>query len=611
MPLLDRWLSFAVTGALLFCVLDGALGDPAPLLIAPNISGQEFCPLAAENPQIVTDEAAEEYCTQHDQNSSAPLRTLLDGIGPTTSPSGHFQLGYVLGLPLMRYYKETGGSWKLDRAAIRTRLRTIAELERPVVVYLSANHFTDGNTKLSDELAANPNNLMWTKNGPLPSDGYYVVSVHAWTLSNFDAPMTRMREDAVRTVIEEICRLPAVARSRIRGISLLGEVLQLYPGFTGDIGYSKPYDVTDYSPKAIAGFHLWLKEKFGDIGALNALLGAEFKSFDEVSPPSKDIKNDAGIGILDHIDAYAAGSVAIQGWAYHIGGGPVGIDIYLDGRRRAAIQANLNRTDVPESNPAIKSPNVGWHYDLDYRAEKPGIHTLDVIATLSDHAPVRLATRQITVADPKQDKPSEIPTIPVAADEPQTVPSLLFYMDGPTAPTQLYYNPLARLWLEYRNVVVTRYIEHFARLTRESCLPHDIIFSHQITPELNSSWNPDLMAVEDSMKSNALYQPGVTLYGGAAFGQAFFDWKAAQGWKYYAVGELHPRSDLSPDQIARMFEDHRANGAVYISPYYFTITPKRIKVPGNEIGRTEIDPGNHDLWSDQFYAGIVATIRRH
>jgi len=600
-----------VTGALILIAVDGAFADPAPLLIAPHISGQAFCPLAAENPDIATEEAADAYCASRDQNSSAPLRAMLDSVGPVTSPSGHFQLGYVLDFPLMRYYRQSGGSWALDRAAIRTRVRMIAEVDRPVVVYLSANHFTDANPKLSEELAADPANLMWTKDGPLPGGGYFTVSVHGWTLSNLRAPITAMRDEAFRAAIAELCRLPPAVRSRIRAVSLLGEVQQLYPDFTGDLGYTKPFDVTDYAPQAVAGFHGWLREKFGSVGALNASLGAEFKSFDEVSPPAKDIKKEPLAGILDHIDAYAAGSVAVQGWAYDTGGGPVGIEVYLDGVRRGVVQADLSRTDVPESNAAVKTPNVGWHYDLDYSTEKPGIHTLEVTATVTGHAPVRLATRQIVVADPKQDKPAEIPALPVAADEPQTVPSLLSYMDGPPALTRLYHNPLARLWLEYRNVSVTRYIEHFARIARGSCLPPDIIFSHQITPQLNASWNPDLMAVADSLKPNASYQPGATLYGGAAFGQAFFDWKEAQGWKRYGVGELHPRTALSPDDIARMFEDHRAHGAVYIAPYYFPLVPKRLMLGQSELSRERITPDNHALGSDTFYAGIVETMTRH
>jgi hypothetical protein len=110
MSVLCHRLPSVIAVVLLFGLPQAAFSDPAPLLIAPHISGQEFCPLAAENPEIVTNEAAEEYCASHDQNSSAPLRALLDSVGPVTSPSGHFQLGYVLGFPLMRYFKESGGS---------------------------------------------------------------------------------------------------------------------------------------------------------------------------------------------------------------------------------------------------------------------------------------------------------------------------------------------------------------------------------------------------------------------------------------------------------------------------------------------------------------------
>lgn len=604
-------ISVAVAAAVSLTISACAFADQPPLLIAPNVAGQEYCPAAAENPEIMTDEAAAEYCTAQNQNASMRIAAFLDGIGPATSPSGHFQLGYTLDLPLMRYYKKFGGAWVLDRAAIWAKIRTIAEVSRPVIVYLSANHFTDGGVELSDELAANPANLMWTKKGPLASEGYYIVSVHAWTLSDFGAPITIMRENAVQAVMEDLCRLTPAARSRIAGISLLGEVHQLYPDFTGDLGYTKPFDITDYAPTAIAGFRAWLREKFGQIKTFDTTVGADFKSFDEISPPSQDIKSDASASVLDHLDAYAGGTVAIQGWAYDSTGGPVDIEIYLDGKRRGIVPADLNRSDVPEGNPAIKTPNVGWHYDLDYRAEQAGIHSLDIAAILPGHAPVHLASRQITVLDRARGTPAEIATMPVSGDDPKAVPNLQFYVDGPQPLTRLLYNPLGQLWLEYRNVIVTRYIEHFARLVRGSCLPPDIVFSHQIMPQLNASWNPDLMAVAGSQKPNALYQPGTTLYGGPTFGRAFFDWKAAEGWKHYAIPEFHPRVALSPDQIVRMFEDHRANGAVSISPYYLSIVPKRLTPPGNEISRTLIAPENHALGSDAFYAGIVETINRH
>jgi hypothetical protein len=128
-------------------------------------------------------------------------------------------------------------------------------------------------------------------------------------------------------------------------------------------------------------------------------------------------------------------------------------------------------------------------------------------------------------------------------------------------------------------------------------------------PDLNASWNVDFMAVADSQRPNPLYRQGVTLYGGASFGNAFFDWKNQHGWTDYSVGEIGPRVALTPDQYFRMFDDHRRNGAVYVAPYFMSIFPRRIITSKSELARMDITPENHALGSDAFYAAIVDTVR--
>jgi hypothetical protein len=187
---------------------------------------------------------------------------------------------------------------------------------------------------------------------------------------------------------------------------------------------------------------------------------------------------------------------------------------------------------------------------------------------------------------------------------------VLSYVDGPPPMTSLFYNPLAELWLEYRNIQVADYIKEFAELADRSCLPREIVFSHQLLPELNSSWDMDLMAVNASQVPNQYYSQGATLYGGTVWGQAFFDWKNAQHWNTYAVSEMHPRFKLSLPRLESMFEAHRQNGARFIAPYFMTIVPWRIRQSqtGDLHGLT-ISPENHLLGSDAFYQAIVDTMR--
>ena len=580
------------------------------LLIAPHIAGEAFCTTAVTATTIGDQEAAARFCAGRGENSADRITSLLDSIGPAVSPSGHFALGYMLTLPLLRFYVKTANGWTLDRAAIATAVRTIHDVNRPVVVYLSANHFTDSGIELSDELAKDPANLMWTKSGPLTTDKYFSVALHAWTLSNPDAPVTLMRRKVFQAVLDEICRLDETSRGRIQGLSVLGEVHQLYGDFVTRQGYNAVFDVTDYSPPSVAGFRKFLAAKFGNIAALNKMAGSSFAGFEEIVPPSKDIRHEKLTSFFDHLDEFAAGSVAIQGWAFDPSGKPPQIAVYLDGKLRGQVTADLDRSDVPEAVPAVTTPNVGWRYDLDYRAEAPGVHTLEVFLVTQGKRMVRLTRRELSVVARDQRPTLPVPTVAVDADPPDPKSPVLSYVDGPPPMTSLFYNPLAELWLEYRNIQVADYIKEFAELADRSCLPREIVFSHQLLPELNSSWDMDLMAVNASQVPNQYYSQGATLYGGTVWGQAFFDWKNAQHWNTYAVSEMHPRFKLSLPRLESMFEAHRQNGARFIAPYFMTIVPWRIRQSqtGDLHGLT-ISPENHLLGSDAFYQAIVDTMR--
>ena len=178
--------------------------------------------------------------------------------------------------------------------------------------------------------------------------------------------------------------------------------------------------------------------------------------------------------------------------------------------------------------------------------------------------------------------------------------------------TPLFYNPVAAWWLEYRNKTVADYISSFAALATKSCLPHGIVFSHQLMPELNSSWNADLMAVNASQAPNPDYIQGTTLYGGAAWGQAFFNWKKAHGWTSYAVSELNPRFPLTLDGFEHMLDMHHANGASFVAPYFISVTPSRLRRPFTDgLNRMTIDPSNDQLGSNTFYQALSDTMRHH
>ena len=270
----------AVATILLALPMTRATAAPtATLLIAPHISGEAFCDSAVNDARIVTEDDAAAACAKHDENAADRITTLLDSVGPPLSPSRHFALGYTLDLPLMRFFSRTLSGWTLDPRAIEASVCVIHDVKRPVVVYLSANHFTDGGLALSEELAHDPQNLMWTKDGPLKANTYFAVALHAWTLTKQDAPINVLRRRAFAAVLDAICRLDPISRARITGVSLLGEVHQLYGNYQAGQGYAASYDVTDYAPQAVAGFRQFLARRFGHIAALNAMAGSSFHAF--------------------------------------------------------------------------------------------------------------------------------------------------------------------------------------------------------------------------------------------------------------------------------------------------------------------------------------------
>ena len=117
----------------------------------------------------------------------------------------------------------------------------------------------------------------------------------------------RACEEAIRALTQTLCALPAAARGRIAGVNLLGEVHHLYPDFEAGMGHQRPYVLTDYSPASRVGFRQWLRQRFrGDVAALNAYLGASFASFDQLEPPSRDIRRERLDHFWQHLDDAAA-----------------------------------------------------------------------------------------------------------------------------------------------------------------------------------------------------------------------------------------------------------------------------------------------------------------
>lgn len=576
----------------------------SPLVIAPFISGEYFDDHAVQDLSIKNEDQAALYEAKNNFTAANRIGSILDSIGPVLSPSGKYSLGYVLNIPLLRYFRKVGDEWIFDRVALKQNLAVIRQIDRPVVIYLSMNHFIDSNIQLARELARDPKNLMWNRYGPLYVDNYFGNTVVAWTLVDQTAPISIMRKTAFGAAAAAISSLPREARKKIVGISVLGEVHELFPAFQNGPDFSVPmYDATDYSPVAVNGFRIWLRQKYVDISKLNDALRSDYSDFGTVNPPSRDIRKEPLSSYFDHIDQYAAGVVPVYGWLYDERGRKYTISIILDGKSFGVAQTGLNRTDVSGAIATVKNPNVGFRLDLDYRNIPIGIHTLEVVVTVDGGKQFRLADQKLVIVDRRQDPPPPIQYEASPMSNLSSDSNFLGHLDGPAPLQSLFYNPLARLWLEYRNLVVRNYIEQFAQVLIDGKIPESKIFSHQITPNLNGSWNGDLLAVGLSQMLDRKYNNGATLYGGAAFGSAFLDMTRKLGWLRYSVSEMHPMVAMSNKEYLAMFEMHRKNGAVFVSPYYISIMPERLNT-SNDLSSFRIDPSNKTYASDSFWQAI-------
>jgi hypothetical protein len=589
------------------CTRFKTAGEQNTLLIAPHIQGEAFCPEAAADPTIIVDDAAAALCAKAHSNAAARISALLDAVGPRTSPSGHYALGYTLTLPLMRYARWDGRDWAVDTNELANDVSLIRDIDRPVVILLSADHFLDSGEEAVKRLAADDRNLMWTSDGPLKLGQYFGLPVNAWTFADPKAPIAEVKRRLIAAAIAEVCKLDAPSKRRVAAVDLLGEVHQLYPSFPDTPGYGGKFVVTDYSPASRASFRTWLEKRFGTIGAFNRAVGGQYASFQAVQPPSRDVIA-AGGTQLAHLDAAAAGRLAIFGWAHDPNGPAPHIALFIDGVRRAVTVADLNRMDVPASNKTVRTPNVGWAFNFDYRGLAPGAHTLELRAEAHDRE-VRFGARRFIVLS-KDGRATGALDIPVPAGTPDTG-GMQLDIDGPAADQRVLFNPLAELWLEYRNAQVT---EVYAAAADQavSCLPRTQIFSHQIAPQLYGGWNPDLMAVAASQSRNPHYTNATTLYGGATYGDAFFRLKDRLGWKTYGVSEMHPTFPLSVAEMETMLDRHRRAGARYVAPYYMYAVPSRIIPAVNKLYTWRVMPDNTEAryGGATFYHAIQDLMRR-
>ena len=305
-----------LSAALLGGFLSAPATRPESLLLAPMIGGLDGCLFADADGAPAVDPAFAVACRGPEGSAAAMVESTLAALQTPARPDADIRLGYTLFVPLLKLLRpRNDGGWSLDNTAVQHIARTIRDTDRPVVLYLFADHFSVG-APLEPLLA--PGSEQPSFHPRRPDAGRPVLRrpLYPWSFTRMDNGITRAREDAMRAVIEEVCRLPGKALQRIEGVTLLGELHHMFPHFESGMGYAGSYRISDYGETSRSGFQLFLRERFGTVAEMNRMLGSDYASFGEVQPPSKDIRTEPLLRFEEHIDSYASGELQVGGWVH-------------------------------------------------------------------------------------------------------------------------------------------------------------------------------------------------------------------------------------------------------------------------------------------------------
>ena len=573
----------------------------SPLLLAPMMDLTP-CLLARPTSASSTQPDWISTCTGPESSAAPLVESTLHYLQPKAPKNPVLQLGYTLQVPLLALLQPVNNVWQVNKQAIDTIVRTVRDNPRPLVLYLFSTHF-GVNAPIEPILAQNSDNIAQTPKGPLPVDRYYSLPIYPWSVARTDNSITHYRVQVIHSLLQSICTLPRSDRIRIQGITLLGEVHQLFPNFESGMGFNDAYQVSDYSASSIVGFRRYLQSRYANLESFNQQLGSDYVSFEEVVPPAKNIRSDPLRRYQEHIDAFAAGIIPITGWV-HAPDTPSTdqtVKIYLNGKHIADAPVHLSRQDVRAAHPEFNTADLGWRHDIDYSKLPPGIHRIDLALSQPGQALMHLGTRSISIMDKNQKTPKAIPT--AIMPSMQLLPThIAYYVDEPRDQADYYYNPLAREWQTYRELQVVQYLQYFNNIIAQSCLSDVPRYTHQIVPQFNPGWDSGKYAVNSSLMPQPNLQMGVSLYGETSYGKSFFDWHKKSGNASYGITEFHPLQSMSPQQLGTLFQLHHENGARFLS--FFLETRWQERTVSTMPNLFSFDPGNHQHESNQLYTSM-------
>lgn len=577
-----------------------------PLFIAPLLELTDTCVL----PGAVSAQVPSSLQSACATGSASALveQTLAQLPDPAQGPTARhaYEMGYTLPIPLLQLYeKNAHGHWQLQSERIASYVNTLRDTPRKAILYLFGTHFST-HAPLEAELANDEANLAHTQNGVLPVDDYMGSPLYAWSVARTDNSLTTYRTQAIRAIVEEICQEKPETQEKIKGITLLGEVHQLFPNFATNTGYTEPYLISDYSPASVEGFRKFLQKEFGSLHALNTVMRASFANWDEVLPPHQSLlSNDAKL--VDkvrhtHLDAYAHGRIPVSGWVF-VPDAQAHADsrilVYVDGRQMARLRIDMGRQDVLEAKPEFGHRLVGWQTELDFRDWSSGEHQVDIYLQTPDFSLLHLSKKRVSVSTSQDLRASWNPgfkSLPKSAPASGTIP---YWVDLPKENKFYLHNPLAEYWHIFRQKQINDYLLHYKKIFDGTCLAKTPHYLHQIVPHTNPGWDAQKFAIQRSLRPQSDVRLGVSLYGQPGMSAAFMRELRAQGHKHYGVTEFHPLKPLSPEDLRATLDLHRNGGADFFS--FFLEPVWQHRPVERAINPFSLSPGNPYKGSDQTF----------
>ncbi len=585
------------------------LPERSPFYLMPMVEGLFACDKGLVNRQLKDMDAVNHYCIQHQLDGSAGVTRVLDRLEPG-GPRGQVQVGYQATLQLLSLYQRSGKEWVIDEKKLDAYLRVLTRVRRPVVVYLAADHF-DTQGPLVDELVKDTRNLMLLANGKPALSNYFGYRIVPYTLQSDETiAVNHYRYAALRHVAKRLNALPAAVRQRIVAITLAGELHHMFPDFEGGTGKFEDMQVTDYSADSVAGFRRWLAQRYGSLPKFNAGTGFSFASFDQVPAPARDIRKVRLASFAEHYDAFADGLLPVAGWLWDPQRQIGQLDLYIDAQPAGPVPRDFNRLDVYRAVEEVTSPNVGFRRDFDFSQLPAGKHLAQVVAQTPAG---RYLVGQVEFVLVPRDQSAVKPLKASALERLRPVSELAgvkAWLDLPRSLQDVYFNPLARDWNQYRAGQVRGFMARFYQEALAAGLPADKLYSHQILPAVNSSWNGQLFSAEQTLAAGLPWKAGVNLYGGATDSDWVRRFMAQRQITDYGVPEFNPQQWKRPGAALQAMKSHYLGGARFISPYYLSVIPDRFK-GGVKHGANamELRTDNTRDGSDQFYQAITEFAR--